>query len=168
MKGKCIRSLEPEHHWNKCKARIPLAPEQTSGGGAQGQNNGSETRLFIAKCVLGTSDHSCNEERSEDVGEKWIADSSASFHMTHSADLLSDVRLCYDKVRIGDNHLIDVEGYGTLDVVFPGDLSVKLFDVAYVLDITFNLFSPTAAHKQGVRFTTEVEGLCISTFDGRL
>ncbi|CAM9602003.1 unnamed protein product, partial [Laminaria digitata] len=46
--------------------------------------------------------------------EKWIADSGASFHMTHSADFLSDVRLCDDKVRIGDNHLIDVVGYGTL------------------------------------------------------
>ena len=43
---------------------------------------------------------------------KWIADSGASFHMTHSADLLGDVRLGDDKVRVGDNHLIDV-AWGT-------------------------------------------------------
>ena len=49
--------------------------------------------------------------------------------MTHSAGLLSDVRLGDDKVRVGDNHLIDVVGYGTLTVVFPGDLTVKVLDV---------------------------------------
>ena len=46
-----------------------------------------------------------------------------------------------DKVRIGDNHMIDVVGYGTLTVVFPGDLTVKLLDVAYVPELAFNLFS---------------------------
>ena len=88
--------------------------------------------------------------------------------MTHSADQLSDVRLCNDKVWIGDNHLIDVEGYATLTVVFPGDLSVKLLDVGYVPDMAFNLFSLMAAHKHGVGFMTEEEGLCISLFNGRL
>ena len=99
---------------------------------------------------------------------KWIADSGASFHMTHSADLLSDVRLGDYKVRVGDNHLIDVMGYGTLTVVFPGDLTVKLLDVAYATDIAFNLFSLVAAHKRGVGFTTEEKDLCISLFTGRL
>ena len=78
------------------------------------------------------------------------------------------LRLCDDKVRIGDNHLIDVVGYGTLTAVFPGDLTVKLLDVAYMPDLAFNLFTLMAAHKQGVGFMTEDEGLCISPFDGRL
>ena len=73
-----------------------------------------------------------------------------------------------DKVRIGDNHMIDVVGYGTLTVVFPGDLTVKLLDVAYVPELAFNMFSLMAAHKQGVGFMTEEEDLCISLFDGRL
>ena len=34
VEGKCIRFLEPGHHWNQCKARIAPAPEQLSGGGA--------------------------------------------------------------------------------------------------------------------------------------
>ncbi|CAM9153268.1 unnamed protein product [Laminaria digitata] len=88
--------------------------------------------------------------------------------MTRSADLLSDVRLCDDKVRICDNHLIDVVGYGTLTVVFPGDLTVKLSDVAYGPDLAFNFFSLMAVHKQGIDFITEEEDLCISLFDGRL
>ena len=87
---------------------------------------------------------------------------------TRSADLLSDVRLCDDKVRIGDNHLIDVVGHGTLTVVFPGDLNVKLLNVAYVPELAFNLFSLMPAHKEGVGFMTEKEDLCISLFDGRL
>ena len=106
--------------------------------------------------MLGTDDDSCTEECSEGMGAKWIADtrSGASFHMTHSADFLSDIRLCDDKVRIGDNHLIDFVGYGTLTAVFPEDLTVKLLDVAYVPDIAFSLFSLMAAHKQGVGFMT--------------
>ena len=70
--------------------------------------------------------------------------------------------------RIGDKHLIDVVGYDTLTVAFPGDLFVKLLDVAYVPDIAFNVFSMTPTHKQGERFTTEEEGLCFSIFGGKL
>ena len=77
----------------------------------------------LAKCMLGTNDDRHNKERSDFIGEKWIADSGSSFLMTHSADLLSDVRLGDDKVRVGDKHLIDVVGYETLTVVFPGDLT---------------------------------------------
>ena len=95
----------------------------------QAKNNGGEIVCCLAKCVLGTDDDTHNEERSDFIGEKWIADSGASFHMTHLADLLSDVRLGNDKVRGGDGHLIEVVGYGTLTVVFPEDLTVKLLDV---------------------------------------
>ena len=84
----------------------------------QAKNNGGEIVCCLAKCVLGTDDDTHNEERSDFIGEKWIADSGASFHMTHLADLLSDVRLGNDKVRGGDGHLIEVVGYGTLTVVF--------------------------------------------------
>ena len=127
-----------------------------------------EKRLCcLAKCILGTNDDSGIEERSEDKGEKWIADSGVSFHITNSADLLSDVRLCDDKVSIGDKRLIDVVAYDTLTDVFPRYLTVKLLDVAYVPDVTFNLFSLVTAHKQGVRSTTEEEGLHISLFDAK-
>ena len=61
VKRKCIRCLEPGHTWSQYKACIPPAQEQTSGGGAQGQNNGGETVCCLAKCMLGTNDDSCNE-----------------------------------------------------------------------------------------------------------
>ena len=114
----------------------------------------------------------CAVERRDGLTESfadiWIADSGTSFHVTHPADQLSDVRLCNDKVRINDNHLIDVAGYGTLTVVFPGDLTVKLLDVGYVPALAFNSFSLLAAHKHGVGFMTEEEGLCIALFNGGL
>ena len=172
MKGKYIRCLEPGHTWYQCKARVTPASERTSGEGAQGQNNSGETVCCLARSMFSRSDDSCAEEGSasmtESLAEKWITESGASFHMTHSADLLSDVRLCDNKVRIGDNHLIDIVGYGTLTVVFPGDLPVKLLDVAYMPDLAFNFLSLMAAHKQGVASMTEDEGLCISLFDVRL
>ena len=59
-------------------------------------------------------------------------------------------------------------GYGTLIIVFPEDLTAKLLDVAYVPEISLNLFSLMAAHKQGVTFTTEEKDMCISLFNGRL
>ena len=66
--------------------------------------------------MLGTNDDPCHEEHSDCICEKWIADSSASSHMTHSADRLSNIRLGDEKVRVGGNHLIDMVGYGTLIV----------------------------------------------------
>ena len=95
VKGKCNRCLEPGHMWYHCKARVTPASERTSGEGAQGQNNSDETVCCLANAMFSRSDDSCAEERSESMteslAEKWIADSGASFHMTHSADLLSDV-----------------------------------------------------------------------------
>ena len=106
-----ISLVQPGHTWSQCKTRILPDSEQTSAGGARGQSNGGETVCCLAKFMLGTNDDPCNQERSDYIGEKWIADSGASFHSTRSSDFLSDVRLGDDKVRVGDNHLIDVVGY---------------------------------------------------------
>ena len=126
----------------------------------------------LANSIFSRSDDSCAEHGSESttksLAEKWIAGSGASFHSTHSADLLRDVRLCNGKVRIDDNNLIDVVRYGTLTVVFHQDLTVKLLDVAHLPDLAFNLFSLMVANKKGVGLITEDEGLGISLFDGRL
>ena len=56
----------------------------------------------LAKCMLGTNDDPCNEERSDYIGEEWITGSGASIHMTHSAHLLSKVLLGNDMVRVDD------------------------------------------------------------------
>ena len=62
-----------------------------------------------------------------------------------------------DKVRIGNNHVIEIMGYDTMIVIFPGDPNVKLVDVADVPGMSFNLFSLMAAHTQEEKFTTDEE-----------
>ena len=69
--------------------------------------------------MLGKRDAVGEREKSHDGNEKWIADSGATFHMTRSADLLRDLNPSEDKVKIGNDTLIGVEGYGSLTVVFP-------------------------------------------------
>ena len=74
--------------WYQCKARP--ASERTSDGRAQRQNNSGEIVCCLANALLSGSDDSCSVERrdglTESFAEKWIANSGASFHMTHSAD----------------------------------------------------------------------------------
>lgn len=66
--------------------------------------------------MLGRGDGSRYEERTENMVEKWITDSGDSFDAPRSADLLSNVRMCYDKAGIGNNHVLHVQivEYGTL------------------------------------------------------
>ena len=56
--------------------------------------------------------------------------------MTRTADMMHNMRSTSDKVTIGDSRMIDIVGYGTLNVVFPGNLTVELLDVVYVPDLS--------------------------------
>ena len=82
-------------------------------------------------------------EQGTDGTEKWILDSGATFLMTRSADLLRDVQPSEDKIRIGNDTLVDVEGHGSLTVGFPNKakgVTVKPDKVAYVPSLAFNFF----------------------------
>lgn len=76
----------------------------------------------VGSAMLGARDDSCEEECSESLADKLIAESGATFHMTRSADLASKVQLCGRKDRIEVNHLIDLVRYRMLTVVFPAYL----------------------------------------------
>ena len=95
VKGKCARCLKPGHMWYLYKARATPASDRTSDGRAHGQNNSRETVCCLANAMTSGTDGSCAVERKESLAEsfaeKWVADSGASFIMTHSADPLSDV-----------------------------------------------------------------------------
>ena len=64
--------------------------------------------------ILGKRDAIGEREKSKDGNEQRIADSSVTFHMTRSADLLRDLHPSEDKVKIGNDTLVGVEGYGSL------------------------------------------------------
>ena len=91
--------------------------------------------------------------------------------MTRSADLLRDVQPLEDKVRIDNNTLVDVGGYGSLTVVFPNKeegVTVRLDKVIYVPSLTFDFFSLMAAHTRGVGFATDDKDMSVTLSDGRL
>ena len=119
--------------------------------------------------LLGTSIDSCNEPN-ENKPETWVADSGATYHATwlhDSADMMRDIRPTIDKVRAGASRLVDIVGYGAPTVAFPGNLTVKLLDVAFMPQLSRNRFSLMTSHRRGVGFKTEQRGMRISLRDGR-
>ena len=73
--------------------------------------------------------------------------------MTRYADLLRDLHTSDDKVKIGNDTLIGVEGYGSLIIVFSkrdGGITVGPEMVALMPELVFKLFALMAAHTQGV------------------
>ena len=82
--------------------------------------------------------------------------------MTHSADQLSDVRLCNDKVRVGDNHPIEVVTHYRI----PRCSACSTVGCGLHAGLAFNLFSLMAAQNHRGRFLTKEEDLWISRFDG--
>ena len=113
----CIRDRE-------CTAYVPPVV------GTNGQTKAGDNVCCLASVLLGTSVGSSKETLAQNTAEKWVTDNGATFHMTRSADMMYDIRPMNDKVRIGDSRMIAIVGYGKLTVVFPGNLTVKLLDVA--------------------------------------
>ena len=164
MRNKCHRCLEPGHRWCNCTAHvIPSAKKSQNGSG--------EILGCLAIGMLGERDAVGEREQGTDGTEKWIADSGATFHMTRSVDLPRDVQPSEDKVRIGNDTLVNVEGYGSLTVVFPNKaegVTVRLDKVTDVPSLAFNLFSLMAAHTRGVGFATDDKDMSVTLADGRL
>ena len=76
----------------------------------------------------------------------WIADSSASCHMTDDGARLYNVRSPTPgrkTITIGDRRKVKAEYIGNMDVVFHGqtDERITLIDIANVSGIGFNLYS---------------------------
>ena len=80
----------------------------------------------------------------------WIADSGASYHMTHDRTRIYTVRPSppgRETITIGYRRKIKVEYIGNMGVIFHGktDQRITLIDVAYVSGLGFNLYSLHAA-----------------------
>ena len=76
------------------------------------------------------------------------------------------------KVKIGNDTLVDVKGYGSLTVAFPNNategVTVRLEKVAYVPGLAFNIFYLMAAHTRGVGLATGDKNMSVTLADGRL
>lgn len=85
--------------------------------------------------------------------------------MTRLTDTMRDIRHTNDKARGGDCRMIGIVGHVMVPAVFPGNLIVKLLDVAYVTDVSCNMFLLMAEHRHGVEFRKQEGGICVSPFD---
>ena len=73
--------------------------------------------------------------------------------------MLRDLHPPEDQIKIGDDALIGVEGYGSLTVAFPNKerrVTVKLEKVAFVPNLALNHFCSVVAHKREIRFVTRI------------
>ena len=82
----------------------------------------------------------------------WIADSGASFYMTHGGTRMYNARPPppgRETITVGNRRRIKVEYVGNMDVIFheKSDQRITLIDVAYVLDLGFNLYSLHAVQR---------------------
>ena len=82
----------------------------------------------------------------------WIADSGASYHMTHDRTRIYNARPPppgRETITIGDRRRIKVEYIGNMDVNFHGKSNqrITLIDVAYIPDLGFNLYSLLAVQR---------------------
>ena len=136
VRNKCHRCLEPGHRWFDCTAHVvPAAMKSHSGSG--------EVIRCLTIAMLGNSDAAREREQSKDATERWIADSGATFYMTRSADLLRDLHPIEDNVKVDNDTLVGVEGYGSLTAAFSNEeegIAVRPEKMAYVPDLAFIFF----------------------------
>ena len=76
---------------------------------------------------------------------EWIANSSASTHMTHSSTYLENYKSMSLIVRIGDDSSFPMVGVGDVSI---GDASLK--DALHVPNISTNIFSISKATSKGI------------------
>ena len=90
-----------------------------------------------------------SDSSEEDI---WIADSGASYHMTHDRIRLHNLRPPppgRETITIGDRRKIKVEYIGNIDVIFhwKTDQRITLIDVAFGPGLGFNLNSLHAVQR---------------------
>lgn len=155
VRGKCIRCLEPGHRWRECTAYVPSVTKSVPDVYTNRRSRGRDKLCSLSSVLLRMSICSCEEDPIESTEDSGAADSGATYRMARSAGILRTIRPTNDEVGIGDSLVIRILGYGTLTIVLPGNLTVKLLDVAGVPDRSCSLFELMAAHRGGVGFRTE-------------
>ena len=76
----------------------------------------------------------------------WIGDSGATSHMTRNSNLMYDTRPPpphRSRIILGDESIKKAQFMGKADLVFysRADYPVTVYDVSFVPDLGFNLFS---------------------------
>nr|GEY72980.1 retrovirus-related Pol polyprotein from transposon TNT 1-94 [Tanacetum cinerariifolium] len=95
----------------------------------------------------------------ENSTESWIMDSGASFHASHSRDVMQNFRHYKGKVRLADNKSLDITGVG--DVILKTTLGTNwtLKNVKFIPDLKRMLISVGQLDDEGhhVTFVSDAE-----------
>eukprot|EP00794_Sanderia_malayensis_P005845 gene5845-6544_t len=139
-RGKCF-NCGLKGHWAKDCTR-PKKPKESGTEDTQIAATDSQSLL------------SMNSTSALDESLVWYVDSGASRHMSSNKEWMQDyAKLAIpEKIRLGDNRLVEAEGKGTVwiklkvgDKYKPAELS----DVLYVPSLNKNLFSVSTVTKKG-------------------
>lgn len=136
-------------HWardcNKLKAKNASQGQQSRRPNAQSRRPNRSVSFMAADSDIVRSDT-----------ESWIADSGCTTHMTPNRDWITDYKEFSTAkfVTLGDNHKIVAKGYGNIET------NVGIMKkVYYVPELTANLFSISAAAKNGIEITCKALGM---------
>jgi len=142
-----------EGHWRRQCPEKKKNPEKPAPEESANVPNG----LNFAE-VLTVSD--------ADPKDQWILDSGCSFHMTPRREWLFDYLPSNGKVLMGNNHICDVHGAGSVKIKRP-DGSIKILkEVRYIPELKRNLISLGVLDKAG--YTYKGQGGVIKIFKGIL
>ena len=75
------------------------------------------------------------------VGDKWILDTAASFHISTSRELFSTYERCVGSALMGDDHACKVVGIGSVRIKMFDGIVRTLTDVRHIPEMKKNLIS---------------------------
>lgn len=124
------------------------------GGYCAHEDSSSDNESFIEYANLSVIHSSFLPDHDSD---RWIADSGATSHMTHSSDSLYNIQPTIGlQVRVGDGNCVDCLYKGSLNIKNKQGKHITLRDVLYVPRIGINLLSIGKFQQSG--FTSTFPG----------
>ena len=134
----------------------PPSDEETYYGADESSSdyNSDNEKTYEYACLINAP----SSFRSASSHDKWIADSGATSHMTHSSIGLYDIQTTVgDRVRVGNGCSLDILCKGSLNFLNKQGKRITLFNVLYVPGLDMNLISIGKLQKRNL--TTTFPGL---------
>lgn len=114
--------------------------------------------------VQETMFYSCHATTEPTDSDVWMLDSSCNNHMTGNKDLFSSFdSTVKNKVKLGDDHLVNVQGMGTVSVLSKNNEKKCIREVYYVQGLKHNLISVGQLSQHG--YDVVFKGIVCTIYD---